>query len=27
VVPAAFAMLLVAWQFRRNFAFRLEKRA
>ncbi len=27
VVPAALAMLLLAWQFRRNFAFRLEKRA
>ena len=27
VVPAALAMFLVAWQFRRNFAFRLEKRA
>jgi hypothetical protein len=26
VLPAALSMLLVAWQFRRRFAFRLEKR-
>jgi hypothetical protein len=27
LVPALLAMLLIAWQFRRRFAFRLEKRA
>jgi hypothetical protein len=27
IVPVALASFLIAWQFRRNFAFRLEKRA